>query len=144
MPDKIFFDSNVILYLLSSDAAKASTAKELMRNKGTISVQVLNEVTQVTQRKLRYTWAQTHELINALQSFCEVVPLTLAIHERGRKLAERYGFSVYDAMIVGAAILSNARILYSEDMQHGLVVDAQLSIINPFVRSTETIVTHPL
>lgn len=132
MPDKVFFDSNIILYLLSSDASKAWIAKELMRKKGTISVQVLNEVTQVTQRKLRYTWAQTHSLISALQGFCKVVPLTLASHESGRTLAERYGFSVYDAMIVASALLSGARILYSEDMHHGLVVDTQLSIINPF------------
>ena len=106
-------------------------------------MQVLNEVTQVTQRKLRYTWAQTHELINALQGFCEVVPLTLASHERGRKLAERYGFSVYDAMIVACALLSGARILYSEDMHHGLVVDAQLSIINPFTGSNLAISDPP-
>jgi len=136
MPDKVFFDSNIVLYLLSSDAAKASIAKALMRNKGTISVQVLNEVTQVTQRKLRYSWAQTHELINALQGFCEVVPLTLASHEHGRTLAERYGFSVYDAMIVATALIAGARILYSEDMHHGPVVDTQLTIVNPFDRSS--------
>jgi predicted nucleic acid-binding protein len=138
MPDKVFFDSNVVLYLLSGDAAKLSAVQALLRRysgrrKGTISVQVLNEVTQVTQRKLAYTWGQTHAVIAVLQAMCEVVPLTLASHTLGRKLAERYGFSVYDAMIVAAASLSDARVLYSEDLQHGLVVDAQLTVINPFV-----------
>ena len=132
MRDSIFFDSNIVLYLLSPEAAKLSIAQDLMRAKGTISVQVVNEVTQVTQRKLRYTWAQTHAVISVLQNICEVVPLTVATHDRGRKLAERYGFSVYDAMIVAAALLSGARILYSEDIQHGLIVDKQLTIINPF------------
>ena len=135
MRDNIFFDSNIVLYLLSSDASKVSIVQELMRSKGTISVQVLNEVTQVTQRKLRYSWAQTHDLVTALKGMCEVLPVTVANHDRGRKLAERYGFSVYDAMIVAAALLSDARILYSEDMQHGLVVDKQLTIINPFAKS---------
>ncbi len=134
MRDSIFFDSNIILYLLSSDGVKAVTTKELMRQKGTISVQVLNEVTNVTQRKLRYTWAQTHELIAALQSLCKVVPLTQASHDCGRRLAERYGFSVYDATIVATALLCGARILYSEDMQHGLIVDTQLTIVNPFAK----------
>ena len=133
MRGKFFFDSNIILYLLSSDSAKVAIAQELMRNKGTISVQVLNEVTQVTQRKLRYTWAQTHEVINSLRGICEVVPLTVTTHERGCKLSERYGFSVYDAMIVAAALLADADTLYTEDMQHRLVVDKQLIIINPFI-----------
>lgn len=134
MHDKIFFDSNIILYLLSDDALKASIAQQLVRNKGTISVQVLNEVTQVTQRKFRYSWAQTREAIYALQNLCDVVPLTLDSHHCGRTLAERYGFSVYDAMIVASALLSGASILYSEDMHHELIVERQLTIINPFAK----------
>ncbi len=133
MQGRVFFDSNVVLYLLSSDALKQSKAQQLMREKGTISVQVLNEVTNITQRKLRYTWAQTHALISALQTMFEVTPLTLQTHNLGRALAERYGFSVYDAMIVAAAALSGAGVLYSEDMQHSLVIETRLTIVNPFL-----------
>lgn len=50
----------------------------------------------------------------------------------GRLVAERYGLKVYDAMIVAAAILTGCEILYSEDMQNGLLIDHQLCICNPF------------
>ncbi len=46
-----FFDSNVLIYLLSDDQAKASRAEELLGRGGTISVQVLNEITNVARRK---------------------------------------------------------------------------------------------
>jgi predicted nucleic acid-binding protein len=40
---------------------------------------------------------------------------------------------VYDAMIVAAALLGGCRTLYSEDMQHGLLIDHQLHICNPLI-----------
>ena len=46
--------------------------------------------------------------------------------------AERYGLSVYDAMIVAAALLGACKTLYSEDMQDGFLIDRYLSIRNPF------------
>jgi predicted nucleic acid-binding protein len=47
-------------------------------------------------------------------------------------LGERYGFSVYDAMIVAAALREGCTTLYSEDMHDGLLVEDQLRIVNPF------------
>ena len=64
---------------------------------------------------------------------CPVEPLTLETHARGRLVAERYGLSVYDAMIVASALLAECDILYSEDMQDGLLIDQRLRIRNPFV-----------
>nr|MBP8020297.1 hypothetical protein [Agitococcus sp.] len=64
---------------------------------------------------------------------CTVQPLTVETHAQGLTLAERYHFSVYDSMIVAAALLAQCRILYSEDMQHGLLVEGRLLIQNPFV-----------
>jgi predicted nucleic acid-binding protein len=59
--------------------------------------------------------------------------LTIETHTQGLKLAELYQFSVYDSMIVAAALLADCHILYSEDMQHGLLVEGSLRIQNPFV-----------
>jgi predicted nucleic acid-binding protein len=53
-------------------------------------------------------------------------------HAEGLRIAQRYGLSVYDAMIVGAALLAGCDVLFSEDMQHGLHVDRRLRIVNPF------------
>jgi len=61
-----------------------------------------------------------------------VVPLTLEIHQRGLQVAERYGFSFYDALIVAAAIDSGCTLLMTEDLQNGQVIDSTLSVRNPF------------
>lgn len=130
---KAFIDSNVALYLLSADTARADQAEAVIAAGGIISVQVLDEVTNVTRRKLGMTWTETDEVLAGLRSACAVEPLTTQTHDTGRRLAERYGLSVNDAMIAAAALLAGCNRLYSEDMQHGLLLDGQLRICNPFI-----------
>lgn len=126
-----FFDSNVILYLLSADAAKADKAEAIVAGGGVISVQVLNEVTSVCRRKLKMSWGDVAAVLDAVKSACKVVPLTISTHEGALDIAQRYGVSFYDANICAAAILSDADILVSEDMQDGMSIDG-LVIRNPF------------
>ncbi|HXO00439.1 MAG TPA: PIN domain-containing protein [Stellaceae bacterium] len=126
-----FFDTNVLVYL-ASDPAKAGRARELLAHGGTISVQVLNEIANVTQRKLRFSWLETREFLSLICSFLSVIPITLRIHESGLGLAERYGLSVYDAMIAAAALDSRCDTLWSEDMHDGLVISGRLTVVNPF------------
>jgi predicted nucleic acid-binding protein len=129
---KAFLDSNVVLYLLSADAIKADRAEQLLSEGGVISVQVLNEVTNVMRRKLAMSWSETNDVLATIRSMCATEPLTTETHDTGRRLGERYGLSVYDSMIAAAALLAECNVLYSEDMHHGLVIDAQLRLINPF------------
>lgn len=127
-----FFDSNVVLYLLSADTAKADAAETLLMTGGVVSVQVLNETTHVMRRKLVMPWHAIETVQEAVRAQCRVEPLTLETHDLGRRIAERYGLSVYDALIVAAALLAGCNVLYSEDMQHGLVIEQHLRIVNPF------------
>ena len=127
-----FIDSNVLLYLLSKDTKKADAAEAVLRAGGLISVQVLNEIANVALRKTGMSWAETNQFLASIRSLCAVESLTVETHDRGRDVAERYGLSVYDSMIVAAALLAGCTVLYSEDMQHGLVVDKQLRVANPF------------
>ena len=129
---KAFIDSNILLYLLSADADKANRAEEIVRAGGLISVQVLNEITNVARRKLAMSWVEINEVLALIRSICPTDPLTIETHDRGRLVAERYGLRVYDAMIVAAALLAGCKKLYSEDMQDGLLIDHQLHICNPF------------
>ena len=129
---KAFIDSNVILYLRSKDAKKADAAEAVLRAGGLISVQVLNEIANVALRKIGMSWAETNHFLALIRSLCAVESLTVETHDRGRDVAERCGLSVYDAMIVTAALLAGCTVLYSEDMQNGLVVDKQLRVANPF------------
>jgi predicted nucleic acid-binding protein len=130
--DKVFFDTNVLLYLLSGDEAKADRAEEVLAGGGIISVQVLNEFASVATRKLGMSWIEIREILSQVRAVCPAEPITVEIHDRGLQIAERYGFSIYDALIIASALLTGCVTLYSEDMQHGQVVDDQLTIHNPF------------
>ena len=127
-----FIDTNVLVYLLSADAERADRAEAIVLDGGTISVQVLNEVTNVANRKLAMPWHEINEVLFLIRSVCLVEPLTIDTHDKGRVVAEHHQLSVYDAMIVASALLAKCDTLYSEDMQDGLLIDNQLRICNPF------------
>lgn len=128
-----FFDTNVLVYIASGDAAKADRVEAAVAIGGVISVQVLNEITNVARRKMRMSWADTHALLDILRGLLSVHPLTVEIHETGLRLAERYGFSTYDAMIAASALHAGCDTLWSEDMQHDMALDEGLRIVNPFL-----------
>jgi predicted nucleic acid-binding protein len=127
-----FFDSNVLVYIASGDVAKADRAEAAIATGGAISVQVLNEIANVARRKMQMSWPETHAFLDMLRGLLAVHPLTVETHETGLRLAERYGFSTYDAMIAAAALHAGCDTLWSEDMQHGMALDEGLRIINPF------------
>jgi predicted nucleic acid-binding protein len=129
-----FFDTNVLLYLLSKDMAKADRAEVLLASGGVVSVQVLNEFTSIASRKLAMTIPEIREILSTIRAMCIVKPLDIETHELGLDMAERYGFSIYDALIVAAAMRGGCSVLYTEDLQQGQVID-QLTIQNPFAGS---------
>ena len=127
-----FFDTNVLLYLLSSDSEKADRVEALLAESGTISVQVLNEFTAVASRKLKMPLVEIREVLETVRDICRTEPLTIEDHDRACEIMERYKFSFYDSVIVASALHAGCKILYSEDLQHGQVFDEQLRITNPF------------
>ncbi|SIR13048.1 MULTISPECIES: PIN domain-containing protein [Acidiphilium] len=127
-----FIDTNVLIYLASSDTIKADRAEQTVAAGGIISVQVLNELANVARRKLRLPWQQTREFLSTIRSVLEVRPVTAGVHQAGLAVAERYGLSIYDAMIVAAALDAGCTTLWSEDMQDGLLIEGQLRVANPF------------
>lgn len=132
---KVFFDTNVLLYLLSGDAAKADRAEALAIVGGVISVQVLNEFASVASRKLGMSWAEIREVLDTIRAVCRVEPITLETHDRGFALSERYGFSIYDSMILASALLAGCDLVFTEDLQDGQNIDGGLTVRNPFTAS---------
>ncbi|MBB5752481.1 PIN domain-containing protein [Prosthecomicrobium pneumaticum] len=128
-----FVDSNVLLYLTSGDAAKANRAESVVAAGGAISVQVLNEVANVARRKMHMQWAEVRAMLALLRGLLDVHPLTVETHDAALAIAERYGLSTYDAMIVASALLCGCDTLWSEDMQNGLIIEGRLRIVDPFV-----------
>lgn len=130
---KSFLDTNILLYLLSSDLTKADAAEALLSRGGVISVQVLNEFASVASRKLGMRYGEIREVLQTVRELCVTEPLTPQTHDLALQVAERYGFSVYDALIVAAAMLAECAVLYSEDLQDGQNIDGRLVVRNPFV-----------
>lgn len=126
-----FADTNVILYLLD-DGPKADRAEEILGQGPRISVQVLNEALVNCRRKAGLNWVDTGAFLAGIQSLCTVEDLTVQTHQLGRALAEKFQLSVYDAMIVSAALIAGCTTLWSEDMHDGLLVEDQLRVVNPF------------
>lgn len=127
-----FFDTSVLLYIASGDAAKADRAEQVIGEGGTISVHVLNEIAHVARRKMGLSWTETRAFLSMIRGLLQVQPITIDIHETGLSLAQRYGLSTYDAMIAASALLAESDTLWSEDMQDGMVLDGRLRIVNPF------------
>ncbi len=129
---EVFYDTNVVLYLLSGNTAKADRAEELLAAGGRVSVQVLNEIAAVASRKLGMSWPEIREMLAEVRAVCPVDSIAIETHERGLAVAARYGLHIYDAMIVASALLAGCKVLYSEDLQHGQSFERQLTVRNPF------------
>ncbi len=127
-----FFDTNVLIYLASGDEAKADRAEALVATGGVISVQVLNELLNVARRKMRLSWSDARAVLETVRGLLSVEAVTVAIHESAVALAERYNLAIYDSVIVASALAANCETLWSEDMQHGLLIEDCLRILNPF------------
>jgi len=127
-----FFDTSVLLYLLSRDAAKADRVEALLAERGMISVQVLNEFAAVAIRKLKMPLPEVREVLDTIRAVCEVEPVTVETHDRALAIVERYGFSLYDSLLIAAASIADSKVLYSEDLQHGQLIERQLRVVNPF------------
>ncbi len=128
-----FLDANALVYLASGDSAKADRVETLLASGCTISVQVLNEIANVARRKMKLGWEETRDFLEMVRALTVVEPVSIETHDEGLRLAARYNLSVYDSMIVGAALLAGCETLWSEDMQDGLRIDDRLLIRNPFV-----------
>jgi predicted nucleic acid-binding protein len=126
-----FFDTNVLLYLISGDATKATRAEHLMGEGGVISVQVLTEFTDVASRKYGSPLIRVYEVLSIIRDICDVQNVTVETYELGWSLAHRHRFRIFDGMIIAAAILADCRTLFSEDMQHGQRIQ-RIEIRNPF------------
>ena len=138
MNGKPFLDTNVVLYAFLHDDSRSRAAEALLSAGCTLSIQVLTEFVAVARRKLNKSWKEVHRALEIIRVFCpEPVPLTIETHARALQIAERYGYSIYDALIVAAALDAGSTVLYSEDMQHCQEIGG-LTIRNPFVKSPPT------
>jgi predicted nucleic acid-binding protein len=101
-----------------------------------ISLQVLNECSNVLNRKRQWSAEEVAKTLGHLLAFVRVEPTDVATVRSAWKLQARYRFSYYDSLIISAALAAGCSTLYSEDMQHGQVIEGRLTIIDPFSELT--------
>lgn len=127
-------DTNILVYLHDvENTPKRRIAVGMVAEGPVVSNQVISEYLNATKRLLKVP--KTELLENALEWLrdCQLVPfehgtLRLALH-----LVRRYDFQLFDSLIVAAALEAGCTKLYSEDMQHGQLVENRLLILNPFL-----------
>jgi len=130
--DKAFFDTNVLIHAFAKDDRRTEIAEALLAKGGLVGVQTLNEFVAVAVRKLAMPWEDVLEALSAIRSLCpSPLPVTIETHNTALHIAARYGYHIYDSLVVAAALLASCRTLYSEDMHDGQVIDG-LTIRNPF------------
>jgi predicted nucleic acid-binding protein len=137
MNAKIFFDTNLLVYLYSEDesekqACVLSHIKEYENN--LVSTQVLNELSNTLHKKFKLDYGDIARVIVEIRANFEITTVQVQTIEYALKIAETYRYSYYDSVIIAAALEASCTLLYSEDMQHGQLIENQLTIFNPFLQ----------
>lgn len=132
MPVKAFIDTNVVIYALGPNSGKAQLAAPLFVDKPFISTQVLSETANVAYKKLALPASEVGKLLTTLESMCRVEIVIPATMHLALDIAERYGFSWYDSLIIATALDAGCDTLYTEDLQHGQLIEGRLTVTNPF------------
>ena len=134
MKDNIFIDSNICLYLLSDEYKKKNIAKDILLLNSFISTQVISENINVIYKKLKHlSKTEIEDHIILIKKNAEVILIEIETINTAISIKDKYQLQWYDSLIVAAALQANCTILYSEDMQHGFIVEGTLTIVNPFV-----------
>jgi len=134
MTDKIFIDTNILVYLSSSDENKKEITTNLIysQQKASISTQVLSEFSNVIYKKKIFSSEKLTEFIEMFTKIFKVEIITPIIILKALKLKEKYQFSFWDSMIIATALETDCNIVISEDLQNNQMIENKLKIINPY------------
>ncbi len=135
MNDKVFLDSNIVIYAHTDhDLLKQNKAQSIIiEQNAIISTQVIQETANILNKKLKQSWPNISKVLSDLVSKTSLYVNNESTIIKACYIADQYNFSFYDSLIISAAIESEAVILYSEDMQHNQLIEKQVRIINPFI-----------
>ena len=136
MRDKVFLDTNIIIYAYSDDEPQkqeiANNILEEYECQISISTQVINELSNNLFRKFKLNAKAVEAVVLELNDNFPIVDFNLQTQLKAIKIKERYKLQFYDSMILATALENGCNIIYSEDMQNGQIIENQLTIINPF------------
>ncbi len=145
---RCFIDTNIWLYaFIASDALeddpKRAVAKATIdRQDVVVSTQVVNETCINLARKAAAPETVLRELITAFYDKYAVTDLDRGTLLTASELREKYSLSFWDSVIVASALLADCEVLYTEDLQDGLMIEDKLEVVNPFVRNSGLVSTE--
>ncbi len=134
MSDKIFLDTNILVYCFSvTEPDKQQMAQEIaQKEESVISVQVLQELANVLNRKFRISWPEINQAILDLTEQFIIHTNSSSTIQMATMIAEKYKYSFYDSLILSAALEHECTTIYSEDLHSGQIIEEKLGIVNPF------------
>ncbi len=129
-----FVDTKILVYTVTTDP-KSVRAAAILNRRCIISVQALNEFVNVGRRRLGMSWDQIDAALADFRFLCNptLVEIDDGIHEDAVRIMKRFGFRIFDALMVAAALKSGCSIFWSQDLQSGMLIDDRLQICNPFL-----------
>jgi predicted nucleic acid-binding protein len=146
-PERCFVDTNIWLYAFieGDEPRKTACAQALLEASHAIilSTQVINEVCSNLLKKAQFSERHLQQLIAAFYAKYSVVEFHTAPLLKASALREQYAFSFWDSLIVASALHAEAAVLYSEDMQDGLLVENRVRIMNPFTQLPPATIQSP-
>lgn len=134
--DKIFFDTNIIIYLYSfTEVKKSQISRSLLDSpyQLIISTQVLNEFSSAMNKKSKLNFLDIKKLTNQISEIFQISIIKLETIDKALSLADKYKFSYFDSLMISSALENNCTIFYSEDLHHNQIIENSLRIINPFL-----------
>lgn len=135
MPDNQhnFLDTNILLYLISADKEKKKTALSLCSSGNCISINVLNEYSNVCRKKLFRTIEEIGEDISFFERRLSIIYPSLTTTRHALDIGKNTGFSHFDCLVLASALEADCGIFYSEDLQHQRRIENKIEIVNPFI-----------
>lgn len=134
MSVKVFLDTNVVVYLYSGDEPEKQTAalSLIENNEAIVSTQVLSELANTLSRKFSLPYEVVAQAVAEVQEGSAVSPVMPETIAQALTLAKKYQYSFYDSQILASALSAGCSTLFTEDMQHGQLIENTMTICNPF------------
>ena len=134
MPDRIFIDTNILIYFVSSDTEKRKISESIIFSDAikVLSTQVINEFLNVSYKK---NISAENELVSLINDFISNFEVNLIYNHTiytAVNLKNKYKYSYFDTLMLASGLENGCKILYSEDLQHNQIIEDKLTIINPF------------
>jgi predicted nucleic acid-binding protein len=134
LKQKVFFDSNILIYTYSnSDLKKIEVISQIYNQfKVLISTQVIQEFSNVMLKKFSIPHDKLLNAIKELRNSFKIIQTDLKLVEKAIYLNSKYKYSFYDSLIVSSALLNDCDFLITEDLNHNQLIEKKLRIVNPF------------